>query len=136
MSETLLMVGVRTLGRAVARHFGKAGWRVVCTSRTQADVEAAAAEVTSAGGQGVPVVADLSDRASLERLAATAGRIDLCVASQNAGGRFGALPLLEIPDEELDRGYGAYLRGTWNLLKTVGPVMLAQKSGTFLQIGT
>jgi NAD(P)-dependent dehydrogenase (short-subunit alcohol dehydrogenase family) len=136
MSETLLMVGVRTLGRAVAEHFGKAGWRVVCASRTLADVEAAAAEVTSAGGQGVAAVADLSDRASLDRLVATAGRIDLCVASQNAGGRFGALPLLEIPDEELDRGYAAYLRGTWNLLKAVGPVLLAQKSGTFIQMGT
>jgi NAD(P)-dependent dehydrogenase (short-subunit alcohol dehydrogenase family) len=136
MSETLLMVGVRTLGRAIGQHFGRAGWRVVCASRTQADVEAAAAEVTSAGGEGVAAVADLSDRASLDRLVATAGRIDLCVASQTAGGRFGALPLLEIPDEELDRGYAAYLRGTWNLLKAVGPALLAQKSGTFIQMGT
>jgi NAD(P)-dependent dehydrogenase (short-subunit alcohol dehydrogenase family) len=136
MSETLLMVGVRTLGRALAQHFGKAGWRVVCAARTSADVEAVAAEVTSAGGQGVPVVADLADRASLDRLVATSGHVDLCIAAQTAGGRFGALPLLEIPDEELDRGYGAYLRGTWNLLKAVGPRLLEQGAGTFLQVGT
>jgi NAD(P)-dependent dehydrogenase (short-subunit alcohol dehydrogenase family) len=136
MAETLVMVGVRTLGRALALHFARSGWRVVCASRTASDVEAVAAQVTAAGGEGVPVVADLSDRASLEKLVAAAGRIDLCIASQTAGGRFGALSLLEIPDEELDRGYAAYLRGTWNLLKAVGPVLLGQKAGTFVQIGT
>ena len=39
-------------------------------------------------------------------------------------------------DQELARGFDSYMRGTWNLLKAVGPKMLAQGSGTFLQIGT
>src|SRR5215471_9598549 len=120
MSETLIIVGVRTLGRAIALHFAKQGWRVVCGARTLADVEAVAAAVDAAGGRGVPVVCDLGDRASLQALVeheATQGRIDLCVAAQNAGGRFGARELLAIDDEELDRGYAAYVRGTWNLLK-------------------
>ena len=30
----------------------------------------------------------------------------------------------------------AYVRGTWNLLKAVGPRLLEQGRGTFLQIGT
>ena len=59
-----------------------------------------------------------------------------CIAAQTAGGRFGARPLLEIDGQELDQGYAAYLRGTWNLLKAVGPTLLAQRRGTFLQIGT
>jgi NAD(P)-dependent dehydrogenase (short-subunit alcohol dehydrogenase family) len=136
MPETLVMVGVRTLGQAVALHFAAQGWQVVCAARTRADVEAAAAAVDRAGGRGVPVVCDLNDRASLEAMVRDLERIDLCIAAQTAGGRFGSLPLLEIPDEELDRGYAAYLRGTWNLLKAVGPKLLAQKGGTFLQIGT
>src|SRR2546421_6493176 len=136
MSETLVMVGVRTLGRAVARHFAARGWQVVCGARTRADVEAVAAEVDRAGGRGIPVVCDLGDPASLAALVRATPRVDLCITAQTAGGRFGALPLLEIADEELDRGYASYLRGTWNLLKAVGPALLAQGAGTFLQIGT
>ena len=36
MSETLLMVGVRKLGRTIALQFARKGWRVVCASRTAA----------------------------------------------------------------------------------------------------
>src|SRR5215471_21395016 len=139
MSETLIMVGVRTLGRAIALHFAKQGWRVVCGARTRADVERLAADVDAAGGRGVPVVCDLGDRGSLAALAdheATQGRVDLCVSAQTAGGRFGSRELLAIDDEELDSNYAAYVRGTWNLLKAVGPRFAAQRSGTFLQMGT
>ena len=136
MAQTLLLVGVRTLGRAIALHFARQGWRVVCAARTEADVASVAAAVTAAGGEGVPVRADLADRGSLDALAATAGTIDLCVACQTAGGRFGALPVLEIPLAELEHGFGAFMRGTFNLLQAIGPRMIAQGRGTFLQIGT
>jgi len=134
--ETLVMLGVRSLGRAIALHFAAQGWRVVCASRTREDVERLAKDVDAAGGQGVPVVCDLTDRASLAALVAGQERIELCIAAQTGGGRFGAKPLIELDDEELERGYRAYLQGTWNLLKAVGPKMLAQGHGTFLQIGT
>jgi NAD(P)-dependent dehydrogenase (short-subunit alcohol dehydrogenase family) len=135
-TETLVMVGVRSLGRAIALHFAARKWRVVCASRTRADVERLAADVDAAGGQGVAVVCDLADPASLAALVGASARLDLCVAAQSAGGRFGARPLLDIDDEEIERGFRAYLRGTWNLLKAVGPRLLSQQRGTFLQIGT
>jgi NAD(P)-dependent dehydrogenase (short-subunit alcohol dehydrogenase family) len=134
MSETVIIVGVRTLGRALAVHFARQGWQVVCAARTAATVEAVAAEVDRAGGRGVPVVCDLADPRSLAALARE--RVDLVIAAQTAGGRFGAKPLLEIDGEELDRSFGAYLRGTWNLLQAVGPQLCRQRAGTFLQIGT
>jgi NAD(P)-dependent dehydrogenase (short-subunit alcohol dehydrogenase family) len=134
--ETLIMVGARTLGRAIALHFAARGWQVVCAARTRDDVDRLAADVDAAGGRGVAVVCDLGDPASLAALVGDRARVDLCIAAQTAGGRFGSRPLLEIDDEEIDRGYHAYLRGTWNLLKAVGPKLLAQAAGTFLQIGT
>jgi NAD(P)-dependent dehydrogenase (short-subunit alcohol dehydrogenase family) len=134
--ETLIIVGVRTLGREIALHFARQGWRVVAAARTRADVERLAADVDAAGGEGVPVTCDLFDRASLGALVEGDRRIDLCVAAQTAGGRFGARPLLDIDDEELDRSASAYVRGTWNLLKTMGPKLISQAGGTFLQIGT
>jgi NAD(P)-dependent dehydrogenase (short-subunit alcohol dehydrogenase family) len=134
--STLVMLGVRTLGRAIALHFAARKWHVVCAARTRADVDALAADVTAAGGEGEGVVCDLVDPASLAALVEGRERIDLCIAAQTAGGRFGARPLLEIDDEELDRGYAAMMRGTWNLLKAIGPKLIAQHAGTFLQIGT
>jgi NAD(P)-dependent dehydrogenase (short-subunit alcohol dehydrogenase family) len=134
--NTLVMMGVRSLGRVIALHFAAQQWRVVCASRTREDVERLAKDVDAAGGQGVPVVCDLTDRASLAALVAAQPGIDLCISAQTAGGRFGSKPLLDIDDAELDRACNVYLKGTWNLLKAVGPKMLAQGKGTFLQIGT
>jgi NAD(P)-dependent dehydrogenase (short-subunit alcohol dehydrogenase family) len=134
--ETLIMVGVRTLGRALALHFAKLQWQVICAARTKDDVDRLAADVDAAGGHGKAVVCDLRDRPSLEALVPPGQRIDLCIAAQTSGVRFGPKPFLEIDDDELDRGYASAVRGTWNLLKTVGPRMIEQGAGTFLQIGT
>lgn len=134
MAETLLVVGVRKLGRTIALHFARKGWRVLCASRTAADVEALARDVTAAGGQGVPAVCDLQVPETLARF--TEAPPDLVVAAQTMGGRFGALPLVEIPSAELMQSLSAYPQGTWNLLRAVGPAMLARGSGSFLQIGT
>jgi NAD(P)-dependent dehydrogenase (short-subunit alcohol dehydrogenase family) len=135
MAETLIVVGVRGLGRIVALHFARLGWQVVCAGRTRATVESVAAEVEAAGGKGAAVVCDLLDRASLAALVSRP-QVDLVVASQTAGGRFGSKPLIEIDDAELAGALDAYVRGTWNLLKTVGPKLIQQGRGTFLQIGT
>jgi len=133
--ETLIVVGVRSLGRAIAQHFAQRGWEVVCAARTAEDVEKVAQEVDRAGGRGVPLVCDLADPGSLAPLASRP-RIDLVVAAQAAGGRFGAKPFLEIEDEELSRGLATYVTGTWNLLKAVGPKLMSPGAGSFLQIGT
>lgn len=134
MSSTLAIVGVRGLGREIALHFAKEGWRVLCASRTAADVERLARDVSSAGGSGVPMVCDITVPASLGALAQES--VDLVVASQTSGGRFGAMQLLEIPDAELVQGFDAYVRGSWNLLKALGPGLLARGRGSFLQMGT
>jgi NAD(P)-dependent dehydrogenase (short-subunit alcohol dehydrogenase family) len=134
VSNSLAIIGVRGLGREIALHFAREGWRVLCCARTASDIEGLAAEVTNAGGTGVPVACDITVPASLKRLQHES--VDLVVAAQTSGLRFGALPLLEIPDEEFARGIETYAGGTWNLLKAFGPGLLARGRGTFLQMGT
>jgi NAD(P)-dependent dehydrogenase (short-subunit alcohol dehydrogenase family) len=134
MSSSLAIVGVRGLGREIALHFARDGWRVLCAARTLSDVEGLAADVTKAGGTGVAVACDITIPASLERFERES--VDLVVMAQTSGLRFGPLPLLEISDEEFARSFEAYARGTWNLLKAVGPGLLARGRGTFLQMGT
>lgn len=133
---TVWIIGARTLGRALALHFAGLGWRVVTSARTQKDVEAVATAVNEAGGEGRGAVCDLSVPQSLQAVVESEPRIDLCIAAQTAGGRFGALPLVDLPDDELRRGFEGYLHATWNLLRSVGPHMLQRGSGTFIQVGT
>jgi len=134
MPETLLMVGVKKLGREIALHFARKSWTVICAARTAADVESVASKVQAAGGTGIPFPCDLLNPASLAGL--TKMHFDLVIAAQTAGGRFGSLPFLELADEELQRNLGAYVLGSWNLLKTAGRTLVEQGAGTFLQIGT
>src|SRR5437868_2965599 len=113
----MLIVGARGLGREIALHFAERKWEVVCAARTQDTVEALAREVDAAGGRGLPLVLDLTDPSSLRQIP----EIDLCIAAQTSGGRFGSKPLLEIPAGELTNAFRAYVEGTWNLLQAVGP---------------
>lgn len=134
MSSALAIFGVRGLGREIALHFARQGWRVLCGARTASTVEELAAAVTAAGGTGVAVPCDITAPASLEPFRREA--VDLVVASQTSGLRFGALPLLDIQDAELLGSFESYVHGTWNLLKAFGPGLLARGHGTFLQMGT
>jgi NAD(P)-dependent dehydrogenase (short-subunit alcohol dehydrogenase family) len=134
MSNSLAIFGVRGLGREIALHFARQGWRVLCAARTRTDVEGLAADVIAAGGTAVSVVCDITAPATLEPFRREV--VDLVVAAQTSGLRFGAMPLLDIPDEELTAGFGSYPGGTWNLLKAFGPGLLERGRGTFLQMGT
>ncbi len=80
--------GGKGIGRGIALGFAEAGADVVVAARTQADVEAVAAEVEATGRRALPVVADVmqsDDLAMLvERAVAELGRLDVLV--NNAGG--------------------------------------------------
>src|SRR5262245_59724908 len=87
------------LGRSMAIRFAQDGMNVVVADR---DVDAAGAvvkEITSAGGQALAVVTDVTDRASLGALAdqvdSTLGGTDVLV---NNAGVLPLTPILE-PDE-------------------------------------
>lgn len=137
--STALVIGAKGLGRFVARHLAAQGLRVVCAARTRADVASLAAEVDAAGGEGVAFPADLQDEASVRALAAEAGRggrLELVVAAQTSGAPFRALPVLELPDEAVAKGFAGYALGTLHLLRALGPLLQAQGSGTFVQLGT
>jgi NAD(P)-dependent dehydrogenase (short-subunit alcohol dehydrogenase family) len=138
--QTALIVGVRGLGRVIALHCARRGFNVAVASRTQADVDAVAAAVTAEGGAGLPVVADLADPAActalVETVRARFGRIDLCVAAQTSGARFGPVPLLDVAEEDLRRSLAGYPVNTLHLLQAVGRAQREQGAGTFVQIGT
>jgi len=103
----------RGIGRAVARHLARQGWRVALAD---SDAEAVAAAATEAGG--VAIACDVGSEADVERLVAVArahlGRIDAIVS--NAGiGSFG--PLAQTTLESWNRVLSTNLTATFLLAK-------------------
>ncbi len=78
----------RGIGRAIAETFAEVGADVVCSARTQEQIDDTAAAVRRFGRRALAVPCDVTERAQLETLVAETlrefGRIDVVV--NNAGG--------------------------------------------------
>ncbi|AQA01175.1 short-chain dehydrogenase [Mycobacterium sp. MS1601] len=140
-TKTALVTGAsRGAGRGIAAALGAAGWRVYVTGRTDAasgrrtTIEAAAQQVSDAGGEGVPVRVDHGDDAAVARLftmvAEESGRLDLLV--NNAAAVHARLtdpaPFWEKPLEMadvLDVGLRSGYVASWHAAR----LMSAQGSG-------
>lgn len=140
MAETLLAVGIKNLGREIALHFARRGWNVAVASRTQADVDSLAHDVEVAGGRGLAVRGDLADTKDCSEMVSRTverfGRVDLCVAAQTSSARFGPVPIFDVTEDDVRRSFFGYPVNTLHLLQAVGPALVQQRSGTFVQIGT
>ena len=94
--------GGRGLGKAMAAGLAEAGAAVVVASRTQADVEASAAEIRAAGGQALAFAFDATCRAQCRHLFDAAiegfGGLDIAVVNHGIGC---ACPAVEVTDEAL-----------------------------------
>src|SRR3954462_4062501 len=80
----LVTGGSKGLGKAMARGFAQAGADVIISSRTESELRAALDEILAGTGRkGKYIVADMSKRDDVKRLAKTAleafGRIDILV---------------------------------------------------------
>ena len=78
------------IGRAMAVRFAKEGARVVCSARSADLVKETAAQVQTAGGQALAVVADASIEDDVRRLVATTiqtyGTLDTLINNAGDGG--------------------------------------------------
>lgn len=82
--KTAVVTGAsRGLGRGIARALGSRGFKVYVTGRSADELSAAAQEIDSFGGKGVPVVCDHSDDAQIgllfDRVKAESHRLDILV---------------------------------------------------------
>lgn len=87
--NTALIVGVGAregVGAATARRFAREGFHVVIVGRTQAKVDAVAAEIRAAGGSAEALVGDAAVEADATRFVAAAdAKGTLQIAIHNAG---------------------------------------------------
>ena len=134
----LVTGGSKGLGKAMARGYAEAGADVVISSRHQDELDAALAEITEGlDVRGLTVVADMTDREAVSRLAETAlsemGRVDVLV--NNAGSNVPE-EIDEVTDENWDRIIELNLNSCMALTRALVPQMKEREWGRVIHISS
>jgi NAD(P)-dependent dehydrogenase (short-subunit alcohol dehydrogenase family) len=127
----VVTAGGSGMGAAVAKRFAADGYKVAILS-SSGKGEALAAEL-----DGIGVTGSNQSNDDLRRLVDVTleafGRIDVLVNSAGHGPR---APILEITDEQWHTGLDVYLLNVIRPTRIIAPTMVAQKSGSIINIST
>ena len=132
----LVSAASQGLGKASALALGQEGATLVICSRSARNIESAAEEIRGKTGATVlPVAADVSRREDLKRFVGTAikefGTVHILV--NNAGGPPTG-HILDLPDEEWEKGVQLTLMSVVRLAREVLPLMETQRWGRIITI--
>ncbi len=137
--QVILVTGASAgIGAATARLFARQGYRVALAARRLERLEALAGEIEAAGGEALPIGADLVNVADIERLVQGTlehfGQID--VLFNNAG--FGRLDFLDAldPEEDIAAQLQVNLLGLIQVTRQVLPHMIAHRKGHIINMSS
>lgn len=129
--------GSAGLGRAIVRELAARGWDVAVLARGQDGLDAAAAEIRTAGRRAHTVSVDVSDNAALDRAASEVetelGPIDLWVNNVMTGS---IAPFLDTAPEDFDRATRVTYLGAVNGTRAALTRMRPRDRGHVIQIGS
>lgn len=127
----------RGIGLATALRFTRNGYAIVAVARGEADLNAAARQITSAGGECEPVAADIGDesgaRRAINAALKTYGRIDILV--NNAG----AAPLAaigEMSPDDFEHAVAVNIAGVFHTTRAAWPTMIKQGGGVIVNVSS
>jgi NAD(P)-dependent dehydrogenase (short-subunit alcohol dehydrogenase family) len=127
----------RGIGHAVAGAFSREGAAVVLAARSTRELETAAREITEAGGRALVVPTDVREEpavvAMVKRAVGEYGRVDILVTAAGSAA-FG--PVADSKAADWDELLAVNLRGAMLCCAAVLPVMVSQRSGTIITIGS
>jgi NAD(P)-dependent dehydrogenase (short-subunit alcohol dehydrogenase family) len=129
--------GAAGLGFAYARRFLAEGARVVV-----ADIAdpVSAADKLDTTGRTLGVKTDVSDAASVRAMVdatvARFGRIDVLVNNAAVFATLKPQRFDEIPETEWDRVMAVNVKGVWNCVRAVAPIMRAQGGGRIVNVAS
>ena len=127
----------RGIGRATVRAFAACGASVVVNDRDARTAESTAGELVGNGAHAAAVAADVSSAAEVTALVdqtlSEFGRIDFLV--NNAGISL-YRAVLDCTEEDWDAHVDIMAKGTFLTIKTVAPLMLAQRFGRIVNLGS
>ena len=123
--NALIIGGSKGIGKGMATGLAEAGATVVLSSRTQADLDAAAREITDAtGSKALGIAADISSLPAIKDLVAkttaAVGQIDILINSAGVNVRKGCL---EFTEEDWDTVQNVQLKYVFFMCQTVAKHM-------------
>ena len=125
------------MGRAFAQRLAEAGAAVAIAELSPETAASAVDELASAGLQAIAYPLDVRDHAAVDAmvddLAARFGRVDVLV---NCAGVFAGGPSEEVTAEEWDRVIGINLTAVFSCSQSVTRVMIPQRSGSIINVGS
>lgn len=139
-NEVAVVTGAgKGIGRAIAIGLAEAGADVAVASRTQADLDAVAAEIRALGRRALPLATDATDLAALEQLAEKTvkelGKLTIWV--NNAGGIPDGTPryLTRTTEENFDAQLALNLKAVW-MGSTVAARRMTETGGSIINISS
>ncbi len=136
--KTIIVTGgAQGIGAAVAAEVAVQGGRVILADIDDAGAQKTCDRIISDGGLAELALLDVRDEAAFaalaNRIVAQFGRIDGLV--NNAGINVKYEPL-DMPSGEWDRCLDVNLKGAWNGCRAALPSMIAQKSGSIINMAS
>ena len=125
------------IGETLAIALAEAGCHLALASRNAQALEAVAEQVRAKGRRALVVPTDLTVVPQISAMAATVhgefGQIDILV---NNASWTATTPALDVTEEEYDRTADTALKGLFFTCQAVGRIMLGQKRGKIINLGS
>ena len=130
MSTALVTGAGRGIGRGIALRLARDGHAVAVNDVNKAGAESVAEEITAAGGRGIAVAGDVTDRdavfAMVDQVAGELGSLDVMVAN---AGIAQVKPLLEVTPDDLRKIFDVNVFGVVYCIQAAAERMIAQGNG-------
>jgi NAD(P)-dependent dehydrogenase (short-subunit alcohol dehydrogenase family) len=127
----------RGIGRGIALRFAQEGARLALVARTESEIDAVAAEIASADGGALAIVADVTSeeavRAAVDRTLERFGPIDILV---NSAGVYHVAHFLEHDLDRWKQVFEVNVHGSFIACQAVLPSMIERGSGRIIQIAS
>jgi len=122
------------IGAAIARKLGAEGWNLALAARRQRELELVASQ---AGARALPIVADVTRRADVERILdealRTFGKVDVWI--NNAGRGIGK-KVLDLTEQEFDEIMSVNLKSVFHGMQVAVPYFQRREEGHLINISS
>ncbi|MBD1880268.1 SDR family NAD(P)-dependent oxidoreductase [Coleofasciculus sp. FACHB-T130] len=116
------------IGKAAAVLLAKEGAKIAALGRTEDELNEVVAQIQQAGGEAIPVLADISETEEMQQAVQQVinqwGRLDIVFANAGINGVWA--PIEELEPEEWDKTIKVNLRGTFLTVKYAVPHLKKQ----------
>lgn len=136
--KTVIITGAGIgIGRATARAFGAAGWRVIATDVLDTEGDEVVAEITAAGGVAEFHHLDVTSTEQADAVVAAVGQahggLDAIICNAGIAHR---VPLDQMTDEKWDHTFEVDLKGMIRVIRPALPAMKGKRAGAIVCVSS